>query len=155
MKYWRKYHPEINVDDPRYHQVSLIYSILLIMLAYFSVIGLLNVTLFDATHIAVYDFSGFVLISGIYFYVSRGSNFTVAGWLVTGTLIFVLLAFIHLAEGRNYSLIWSQYSLLLLFSSWSSSRSLGNRGCFCLLWLVSLRAAKARNSGRPKPWCMA
>lgn len=106
MKYWRKYHPEINVDDPRYHQVSLIYSILLIMLAYFSVIGLLNVTLFDAAHIAVYDFSGFVLIAGIYFYVSRGSNFTVAGWLVTGTLIFVLLAFIHLAEGRNYSLIW-------------------------------------------------
>jgi len=60
------------------------------MQAYFSVVGLLNVTLFDVAHIAVYDFSDFLLIAGIYFYVSRGSNFTVAGWLVTGTLIFVL-----------------------------------------------------------------
>lgn len=53
MKYWRKYHPTIGSDDPRYHQVSLIYSVLLIMLIYFGLIGLLNVTLFDAADIAV------------------------------------------------------------------------------------------------------
>jgi len=106
MKYWRKYHPTIGVDDPRYHQVSLIYSVLLIMLIYFGLIGLLNITLFDAADIAVYDFSGFALAAAIYFYVSRGGNFKVAGWIVTLTLVFVLLAFIHLAEGRNYSLLW-------------------------------------------------
>lgn len=33
-------------------------------------------------------------------------QFQVAGWAVTAALIFVLLAFIHLAEGRNYSLLW-------------------------------------------------
>jgi len=27
MNFWRKYHPDIGVDDPRYHQVALIYSI--------------------------------------------------------------------------------------------------------------------------------
>ncbi|KPD21096.1 GGDEF domain-containing protein [Idiomarina abyssalis] len=106
MKYWRKYHPTIGADDPRYHQVSLIYSVLLIMLIYFGLIGLLNITLFDAADIAIYDFSGFVLAAAIYFYVSRGGNFKVAGWIVTLTLVFVLLAFIHLAEGRNYSLLW-------------------------------------------------
>ncbi|MDV6316699.1 GGDEF domain-containing protein [Idiomarina sp. HP20-50] len=106
MKYWRKYHPTISADDPRYHQVSLIYSVLLIMLIYFGLIGLLNITLFDAADIAVYDFSGFALAAAIYFYVSRGGNFKVAGWIVTLTLVFVLLAFIHLAEGRNYSLLW-------------------------------------------------
>lgn len=106
MKYWRKYHPTIGADDPRYHQVSLIYSVLLIMLIYFGLIGLLNITLFDAANIAVFDFSGFLLAAAIYFYVSRGGNFNVAGWVVTATLIFVLLAFIHVAEGRNYSLLW-------------------------------------------------
>jgi len=63
-------------------------------------------TLFDAADIAVYDFSGFFLTAVIYFYVSRGGNFKIAGWVVTATLTFVLLAFIHLAEGRNYSLLW-------------------------------------------------
>lgn len=106
MKYWRKYHPTIGADDPRYHQVSLIYSVLLIMLIYFGLIGLLNITLFDAADIAVFDFSGFLLAAAIYFYVSRGGNFKVAGWVVTATLIFVLLAFIHVAEGQNYSLLW-------------------------------------------------
>lgn len=106
MAYWRKYHPKIGPDDRRYHQVSLIYSVLIIMLAYFSLLGVLNVTLFDAGYIAIYDFTGAVLTAGIYWYLSRFGNFKVAGWLVIGTLVFVLLAFIHLAEGQNYSLLW-------------------------------------------------
>lgn len=28
MKYWRKYHPTIGADDPRYHQVSLVLTAL-------------------------------------------------------------------------------------------------------------------------------
>lgn len=108
MKYWRKFHPEINVDDPRYHQVSLIYTILLCMLTAFGAIGVLNVTLFDAAHIAIYDFAGFIIVAGVYFYVSRGSNFAIASRLVTATLVFVLLAFVHLAEGIKPYLHWLQ-----------------------------------------------
>ncbi|SMQ79989.1 diguanylate cyclase (GGDEF) domain-containing protein [Pseudidiomarina planktonica] len=106
MKYWRKHHPDIGVDDPRYHQVSLMYSVLIIMLLYFGLIALLNVTLFDDADIALYDFLGFVMVACVYSYVRYGGNFRVAGWAVIATLIFVLLAFIHLAEGRNYSLLW-------------------------------------------------
>lgn len=106
MKYWRKHHPDIGIDDPRYHQVSLMYSVLIIMLIYFGLIALLNVTVFDAADIALYDFLGFVLAGCVYLYVRHGGNFQVAGWAVTAALIFVLLAFIHLAEGRNYSLLW-------------------------------------------------
>ncbi|MEX1220778.1 MAG: GGDEF domain-containing protein [Idiomarina sp.] len=106
MKYWRKHHPDIGIDNPRYHQVSLIYSILIIMLVYFGLIALLNVTVFDSADIALYDFLGFVMAGCVYLYVRHGGNFQVAGWAVTAALIFVLLAFIHLAEGRNYSLLW-------------------------------------------------
>lgn|SRR5690554_2198354 len=106
MKFWRRYHPSIGENDPRYHQVSLLYSVLLIMLVYFCLTGILNVTLFDAGAIAVFDFSGLVLAAGIFLYVSRGGNFHIARWLVVLTLSFVLLAFIQLAEGRNYSFLW-------------------------------------------------
>lgn len=107
MKYWRKYHPDIDVADPRYNQVSLIYSVLLIMLFYFGVIGTLNVTLFDAADIAFYDFTGFALAAIIYVFVSRGGNFKAASWAVMVTLVVILFAFVHLAEGRNYSLLWA------------------------------------------------
>lgn len=107
MKYWRKYHPDIDAADPRYNQVSLIYSVLLIMVAYFGIIGVLNITLFDAADIAFYDFIGLALAVSIYLFVSRGGNFQVASWAVMATLIIILFAFVHLAEGRNYSLLWA------------------------------------------------
>ncbi len=106
MKFWRRFHPNIAEDDPRYHQVSLLYSVLLIMLVYFGVLTTLNLTLFDAAPIALFDFIGFVLAAGIFVYVSRGGNFQITRWLVVVTLIFVLLGFIQLSEGRNYSLLW-------------------------------------------------
>lgn len=106
MKFWRRFHPNIAEDDPRYHQVSLLYSVLLIMLVYFSGLSILNVTLFDGAAIAAFDFAGFVLAAGIFVFVSRGGNFYVARWLVVFTLIFVLLGFIQLSQGRNYSFLW-------------------------------------------------
>ncbi len=106
MKFWRRFHPNIAEDDPRYHQVSLLYSVLMIMLVYFGVLSILNVTLFDGAAIAAFDFTGFVLAAGIFVFVSRGGNFHIARWLVVFTLIFVLLGFIQLTEGRNYSFIW-------------------------------------------------
>lgn len=106
MKYWRKYHPNIGTEDPRYHQVSLIYSVLLIMLAYLALAGVLNLTLFDAPYIAAFDFISFLLAAGTYLYVSRGGRFNVAGWILTLILVFILLALIHLTEARGYSLLW-------------------------------------------------
>jgi diguanylate cyclase (GGDEF)-like protein len=106
MKFWHKYHPDIDAADPRFKQVSLIYSILLIMIAYFAIIGTLNITLFYAPEIAFFDYLGLVLALIIFRFVSRGGNFKVASWAVIVSIAAVLLAFVHLAEGRNYSLMW-------------------------------------------------
>lgn len=51
------------------------YSVLIIMLTYFGLIALLNVTVFDAADIALYDFFGFVLAGCVYLYVRHGGNF--------------------------------------------------------------------------------
>ncbi|RUO48471.1 GGDEF domain-containing protein [Pseudidiomarina donghaiensis] len=106
MNVRKKFHPHIGVENPQYHQVSLIYSILLIMVVYFGLIGTLNITLFDAPQIALYDYIGLVLASIILIYVSRGGNIHIACWVVTCALVFVLMAFMHIAKGNNYSLIW-------------------------------------------------
>lgn len=106
MKFWRKYHPDIDAADPRYKQVSLIYSILLIMIAYFGIIGTLNITLFDAPEIAFFDYLGLTLAVSILWFVNKGGNFKVASWAVIIAIATILLAFVHLAEGRNYSLMW-------------------------------------------------
>lgn len=106
INFRKKFYPHIGVDNPQYHQVSLIYSILLIMVVYFGLIGTLNITLFDAPHIALYDYIGLVMASIILIYVSRGGSIQIAGWVVTCALVFVLMAFMHIAKGNNYSLIW-------------------------------------------------
>ncbi|MDT7526411.1 GGDEF domain-containing protein [Pseudidiomarina sp. GXY010] len=106
MNFWRKYHSDIDSNDPRYNQLTLIYAIALLMVLYFGAIGLLNITLFDAAYIAVYDFIGFVIATSIFLYVYRGGNLAVAGWALVLTLITILLAFIDLSEAENYSLVW-------------------------------------------------
>lgn len=106
INFRKKFHPNIEPNDPRFHQVSLIYSILLVMVVYFGLIGTLNITVFDAPHIALFDYIGFVLASLIFVYVSRRGSIPIASWIVTLALVFVLMAFMHIAKGNNYSLIW-------------------------------------------------
>lgn len=141
MKFWRKYHPDIDAADPRFKQVSLIYSVLLIMTAYFAIIGTLNVTLFHAPEIAFFDYLGLILALLILWYVSHGGNFRIASWAVIISIATILLAFVHLAEGHNYSLMWvtilPPFAFFLLGrrdGSWVSAIILG----YCSWYLYQL-----------------
>ncbi|GAB3285467.1 GGDEF domain-containing protein [Parahaliea aestuarii] len=106
VKIWRRNHPQITVDDPRYRQVSLLYSILLIMMIYCSVIGTLNVVLFKDMQTALFDYAGFFSAVAIYVYVSRTAQFRRASWAALLALIAVLASFTFVARGATYSLIW-------------------------------------------------
>lgn len=90
----------------RRHQVSLIRTVLIIMLIAFPVITLLNLLVFQAYLIAAIDFAGFVAAGVGWSYFHRTQNIKVTAWFLIISLIAVLLSFIHLAEGGNYSLMW-------------------------------------------------
>lgn len=90
----------------RRHQVSLIRTVLIIMLIAFPVITLLNLLMFQAYLIAAIDFAGFVAAGMGWSYFHRTQNIKVTAWFLIISLIAVLLSFIHLAEGGNYSLMW-------------------------------------------------
>ncbi|RUO39878.1 hypothetical protein CWE15_08995 [Aliidiomarina taiwanensis] len=106
MKFWRKYHPNIGKDDPEYHQAGLLYSILLVFFGVFGLTAILNITVIDAPHIAVFDFAGFILTGLLYFYVSRRGDFALARWLVVSVLALLLMTFAYLSQGSNYSFLW-------------------------------------------------
>lgn len=91
---------------PVRHQRKLVYAILVIMAVYFTVIGILNVWLFSAYTVAALDFAGALGVSLALLYFHRSAQLLIASWLVVVILIGVLLSFIHLAEGRSYSIIW-------------------------------------------------
>lgn len=90
----------------RRHQVSLIRTVLIIMLIAFPVITLLNLLVFQAYLIAAIDFAGFVAAGVGWSYFHRTQNIKITAWFLVISLIAVLLSFIHLAEGGNYSLMW-------------------------------------------------
>lgn len=91
---------------PVRHQRRLVYAILLIMAFYFAIIGTLNVFVFAAYTLAALDYAGSIGVSLALLYFHRSGQLVIASWLVVIIMIGVLLSFIHLAEGRNYSIIW-------------------------------------------------
>lgn len=93
-------------SGPIRHQRRLVYAILIIMALYFTVIGTLNVFVFASYTLAALDYAGTVGVSLALLYFHRSGQLIVASWLVVIIMISVLLSFIHLAEGRNYSIIW-------------------------------------------------
>lgn len=95
----------INTGPVR-HQVRLVYAILTIMTLYFAVIGSLNVFLFSAYGVAALDYAGALGVMAALLYFHRSGKLLIASWLVVIILVGVLLSFIHIAEGRNYSVIW-------------------------------------------------
>lgn len=106
LKLSHRHHLDLSRDDPRYRQVTMLYTILTIMVVFFGAIGLLNVFLFQAYAIATADFIGCALALAIYAYLQRYKNYQRASLLVVSVLIFILAGFIYLAQGSNYSLIW-------------------------------------------------
>jgi diguanylate cyclase (GGDEF)-like protein len=76
------------------------------MLIAFPVITLLNLLVFQAYLIAAIDFAGFVAAGVGWSYFHRTQNIKITAWFLVISLIAVLLSFIHLAEGGNYSLMW-------------------------------------------------
>lgn len=98
--------PTTAVRGLRRHQVSLIRTVLIIMLIAFPIIALLNLLVFQAYTIAAIDFAGFVAAAIAWSYFHRTHNIKATAWFIIVSLIAVLLTFIHIAEGGNYSLMW-------------------------------------------------
>jgi len=91
---------------PARHQARLVYAILIIMLIYFCVLGTLNILVFDDYTIAALDYAGAAGVLAVLLYFHRSGRLLIASWLVVLVMIAVLLSFIHVAEGRSYSIIW-------------------------------------------------
>jgi len=91
---------------PVRHQVRLVYAILIIMALYFTVIGSINLFTFADYALAALDYAGALGVVLTLLYFHRSGQLLIASWLVVVILTGVLLSFIHLAEGRNYSIIW-------------------------------------------------
>ncbi|MBC53723.1 MAG: hypothetical protein CMQ34_15405 [Gammaproteobacteria bacterium] len=94
------------LSGPIRHQRRLVYAILIIMTLYFAVIGSINVFVFSAYPVAALDYAGAIGVTLALLYFHRSGQLLIASWLVVIILIAVLLSFIHLAEGRSYSIIW-------------------------------------------------
>jgi diguanylate cyclase (GGDEF)-like protein len=94
------------VDGPERHQVQLINVILVLMTAYFAVIGTINVLVFQEYPIALLDYAGMsgVILALVFF--KRTGNLKTVSWLVTILLTTIIIAFIHIADGRAYSIMW-------------------------------------------------
>lgn len=88
------------------HQTRLVYIILMLMTLYLAAIGTLNVLLFEAYTIATLNYAGMLGISAVLWYFHRSGQLLLASWLVVLLSIGVILVFIHMADGRAYSLIW-------------------------------------------------
>ncbi|WP_339869145.1 GGDEF domain-containing protein [Pseudohongiella nitratireducens] len=91
---------------PERHQRRLVYVVLTLMTGYFAMIGSLNVFLFHAYPTAALDYIGGIG-SGLFLrYFHQSQNLRIASMGVVAILIAVMLVFVHIADGRAYSLIW-------------------------------------------------
>lgn len=106
MPHWLHKDPATPYSGPLRHQARLVYIILILMAGYFAVIGTLNVLVFDAYTIAALDYAGMFGMLAVLYYFHYSRKLLLASWLVVMLLTGVILLFIHIAEGRAYSLIW-------------------------------------------------
>lgn len=91
---------------PQRHQVRLVNAILLLMAAYFAVIGTLNLFLFADHGLAALDYIGMVCVLATQVYFRRSQQLLITSWIVVAVVVAVMLVFIHMADGRSYSLMW-------------------------------------------------
>jgi len=124
----RKTSPSDNFPTgPKRHQVRLVNVILILMAGYFAVIGTLNTAVFADYNIAAIDYLGLAGVVATWVYFRRSGRLLVASWLVVILLVIVMLVFIHLADGRSYSLMW--ITLLPPVSFFLLGRHAGARVC--------------------------
>lgn len=114
-------HGTTGATGPVRHQARLVYAILIIMALYFTVIGSLNVFVFASYTIAALDYAGALGVLLTLGYFHRSGQLLIASWLVVIIMTAVLISFIHLAEGRNYSVIWVTILPPVAFSCWAGA----------------------------------
>ncbi|MGM0633162.1 MAG: GGDEF domain-containing protein [Pseudomonadota bacterium] len=91
---------------PQRHQARLVNAILLLMAAYLAVIGSLNLFLFADYGLAALDYIGMVCVLATLAYFRRSRQLLITSWIVVAVVVAVMLVFIHMADGRSYSLMW-------------------------------------------------
>ncbi|WP_157982737.1 sensor domain-containing diguanylate cyclase [Pseudidiomarina aquimaris] len=88
------------------HQAQLLKAVLKIVVLFSLLIGSLNVFVFAAFMVATFNFLTAFFASAILFFYNRSANLRLASWLTCLAVIFNVAVFIHLADGRNYSILW-------------------------------------------------
>lgn len=88
------------------------------------VIGTLNLTLFSAPLIAVFDLAAAALAAANLWFYRKTALLQPASWMTVAILIGILSVFIVLANGANYSLLWvtilPPIAFFLLGSRWGA-----------------------------------
>lgn len=91
---------------PMRHQARVVDIILILMAGYFAVIGTLNLVVLTEYAIAALDFAGMAGVLAMLTYFHRSGELRITSRLVVALVVALLLAFIHMDDGRSYSLMW-------------------------------------------------
>jgi diguanylate cyclase (GGDEF)-like protein len=94
------------VHQSQRHQAQLLKAVLKVILVFSVLIGTLNVTLFPAYLVASFNFITALAAAVILIIYSRTRALQLASWCTCIAVIFNVAVFIHLADGRNYSILW-------------------------------------------------
>lgn len=88
------------------HQAQLLKAVLKIIALFSLFIGSLNVVVFAAYLVATFNFITATVSALILLFYKRNENLRLASWLTCFAVIFNVAVFIHIADGRNYSIFW-------------------------------------------------
>ncbi|WP_417690374.1 GGDEF domain-containing protein [Pseudidiomarina sp.] len=88
------------------HQAQLLTAVLKIIAVFSLLIGSLNVFLFAAYLVAMFNFFTAMTSGAILLFYKRTENLHLASWLTCLAVVFNVAVFIHIADGRNYSILW-------------------------------------------------
>ncbi|HET8816430.1 MAG TPA: GGDEF domain-containing protein [Pseudidiomarina sp.] len=88
------------------HQYTLVMSVLWIIGVFSFVIGTLNVVVFAAYELAVFNYISLVAAALIGAYHKRHRQLRRSSWLVCIAITFNVMMFMHLVTGNSYSVLW-------------------------------------------------
>ncbi|RUO20841.1 hypothetical protein CWE08_06995 [Aliidiomarina iranensis] len=92
--------------DPEQHQRSLLNALLIIIFVFSAAIGTINILNFGAVFTALFNYISMLAAALIWLFYKRTKNLSIASWLLCGAVLFNLFAFMYIAKGGAYSLIW-------------------------------------------------
>lgn len=105
-------------------QSQLLRTTLLILIAYGVLIGSLNLTLFSAGLIGIFNLSTAALAAANLWFYRKTGRLAPASWMTVAILAGMLCVFIALSNGANYSLLWvtilPPIAFFLLGSRWGA-----------------------------------